>query len=265
MSTTVQLQPGMFSSCDVLWDDKYHGYTPASWEDSKQCCMENCVRPKDTCVDSCVGSPDASKPGYMHRCLRTCEVARQLCLSDCFLNPTNNTYNQDHVFSTCVDKHCQQNATRGYWYDPKCVGDNRDEIIECCKTNCSVALNIDCDLACEWQTSIVEHPNESTETKLADSGLLGPLYLSNGEKDWMDRDGAIGEITPAMIAAESRSSREEKAHDWSLRYILIGIGVAVGMIALFIFLVLLWRWVRRRGQLRSNAKRFTPNKTCRVY
>ena len=93
-STSMQLQPGLFSSCGVQWDKEAGTFNAAPWSASTQCCMDQCVRPVTTCKDSCHGSIHAAEPDYLHRCLRTCEVSRDMCLKTCFLTSVGTTYSR---------------------------------------------------------------------------------------------------------------------------------------------------------------------------
>ena len=166
-----------------------------------------------------------------------------MCVKGCFLVPSGETNFQDLTFEKCASKHCIEDELSGYWFDPKCIEENRDAIVACCKNNCVPKADLDCDKACEWEVDITTHPGEVATA--GDGDGEDDVFLPTLEKRWVDSRNSAGMLDTEAISKAAREIREEPWHNKSMKSLLIGVGTAVGIIALFLTTLFIWRHLRK--------------------
>ncbi len=164
-----------------------------------------------------------------------------MCIKNCFLVPADQTDFQDLTFEKCVRKHCIEEEISGYWFSPECVKENRSAIVECCKRNCIPKADLDCDTACEWEADVTIHPSEAVTADDDETNV----FLPTPERHWIDDRDSIGMLNSKAVMKASREVREEPPHNKSLKSLLIGVGIAIGVIAMFLTVVWIWRRLRK--------------------
>ena len=207
-SESMQLQPGMLSVCDVQWDDEISEYERASYSETMECCMNQCIDPMEACVKGCREAPGAIGPSERRRCLRMCDVMRDLCAADCFLVPADEMNVQDLVFEKCASEHCLEQSGLGQWFDSKCIDKHQDAIRSCCRDRCIPTASVNCDEACDWQIAHVGSPQV-------------PL------------------VSASSILKEARSEKVRvRTEDWddsnSVKYLLVAVGAAALFMIIFL-------------------------------
>ncbi len=70
------------------------------------------------------------------------------------------------------------------------------------------------------------------------------MFLPIPERHWIDERNSIGMLNRKAVTKAAREVREEAPHNKSLESLLIGIGIAFGVIA--VFLAAVWIWWRLR-------------------
>lgn len=168
-----------------------------------------------------------------------------MCVKSCFLVPADETDFQSLTFEKCARKHCIEEEVSGYWFSPECVKENRDAIVECCKKNCIPKADIDCDTTCEWEADVTIHPGEAATADDGDLTDEANVFLPTPERHWIDERNSIGMLNSKAVTKAAREVREEAPHNKSLKSLLIGIGIAVGVIAMFLAATWIWRRLRK--------------------
>lgn len=167
----INLTSGMFSTCAGYWDEKNQQYIPANDTHIAKCCIENCKDPLVFCQKYCKENQGSGKkyynPTLFSRCLSSCNYQRDFCFQTCRLSSqavgTNNNY------LDCAFKYgCEGEEGIA---EPECVRKHKDEIYNCCRTNCVPTRYVDCDKNCTFLQDITINPRKLGLPKLASQTL----------------------------------------------------------------------------------------------
>lgn len=98
------------------------------------CCMETCKNHINFCFKNCDQSPYHDQK----KCFEKCNEVVKICESSCMAIPSLGLRN---VINCGNDVGCGSRPP----FSTKCIKQNKDNIINCCKNKCLMSSDIDCE------------------------------------------------------------------------------------------------------------------------
>jgi hypothetical protein len=135
---TFQIPPGVSSYYQGFWNHKTKSFEKGSD-----------IEVYNECVKACGDSTCKNK---------NCLTMKKYCQDNCMLYPES--------YKTMIN--CMRDNTCGRYpnFDKKCIVENKDTLIKCCKTYCNTNLT-DCNKDCEgFYDLILNGKNSKAETTL---------------------------------------------------------------------------------------------------
>jgi hypothetical protein len=195
----INLKPGMFTTCSLIWDEKQEKYRSATSTEVADCCVKNCVSNVEKCEKYTKTHLSKLGPDILYRGLTTCHDLRGICLDTC--KQSSDLVNTNNPYVKCAHK----NGCPGVFQDPKCIIKHKKKIFECCRKTCIPTKDLDCQQYCNFMESVS-----------SDHSKIGKYFK-------------VPSI-PILI----KDYRHKKNNSW--KYILISSGIALFLIILVVLI-----------------------------
>jgi hypothetical protein len=201
----INLKPGMFTTCSLIWDEKQGKYRPATITEVADCCIKNCAKNVEDCDKYSRKHLAKLGPEILHRGLSTCRNVRKVCLDTC--KQSSDQVNTNNPYAKCAHK----NGCMGVFQDPQCIIKNKDKIFKCCRETCIPTKDLDCQRYCNFMQSVSSNPS-----KIGKYNIQVP-----------------------SISTLTKDYKFEKNDNWN--YILISCGVVLFLIIIFLLIKVIFQ------------------------
>jgi hypothetical protein len=138
---------GMFTSCFGYYDSVKKKFRRFSDSEIAECCMNNCKDSVNFCKDFC--NNNYKDPKDLSLCLEKCKDQEELCTDTCRISSGVNPHN---IYEECAKIYnCYENMkTKSGYLSPECIQKKKDDIKDCCYSNCIPTKDIDCQKYCDF-------------------------------------------------------------------------------------------------------------------
>lgn len=137
------LDSGLFSQCSVHWSPKWNKFMKSDTAETMRCCILRCANDIELCHQVC--DTRYNTKSDVKRCRDSCEIHKKMCGDTCKL--IGGVWGRENPFVKCSeDIGCGKLESM----DKKCLSDNREEILRCCKKRCFPTEDIDCEKHCQY-------------------------------------------------------------------------------------------------------------------
>lgn len=138
---------GMFTSCFGYYDSDKRKFDKFTYSEIAQCCLNNCKDTDKFCKDFC--NKNYKDPKDLSLCLEKCKKQEELCVDTCRIGAGVTPHN---IYEECAKVYnCYQNMeTKSGYLSTECIQKNKDDIKECCYSNCIPTKDIDCQKYCDF-------------------------------------------------------------------------------------------------------------------
>jgi hypothetical protein len=148
---------GMYSLCSSFLNKETGQYIEESEISKTKCCLGVNKKQVDICRDECytrygIHSENPNSEKY-RLCYTSCE--NTAIFADVVCRRTSELWGEKNPFiicakqTGCIDKYDKTII------DPECVKKNKNNLIKCCRQNCTPTTSIDCDEHCDVSFSAV--------------------------------------------------------------------------------------------------------------
>ncbi len=185
------LQTSLLPFCEGSWDEDKQNFTNDNSMDVINCCLNKCKNRIGFCFEKCheYHGPKGKKPNYnAHiKCHKQCNDLIAVCETACLEYPSEGI----SFLSKCAS---EQNCGTYPLFDRKCLEVNKENILDCCKTDCIPTNTIDCTGQCN---DFYNHLARGSESPLTD---IAKHYIAERDKFTNKNDNNYAVMISIIVA-----------------------------------------------------------------